>query len=216
MFDVGAVVPEPKTSLDGTWPGMTGKGNLDIMNRPSVQNPAGGESSIYSISINVDGREYLIPRVSMDGRLMSEEEAIRAFREKGQHLGTFDTPENATGYADSLHKQQAGMKYGGEMADPRDPGGALSAENRGTFRGSIPADIWQQMARYGMGQQDQWPDWRSIQGISEAEMPLLEALMLAFKKEQGARRPPVGKTVTLQPGDEEYTPPNAGGGYIDI
>ena len=77
----------------------------------------------------------------------------------------------------------------------RDP--ELSAEKRGMFRNSIPPQMWQQMAQYGMGQSDQFPDWRSIQGISEAEMPLLEALMLAFKKEQSARRPPAGKTQVV-------------------
>jgi hypothetical protein len=75
------------------------------------------------------------------------------------------------------------------MPDQRGP--ELTEEKRAMFRNTIPPEMWQQMARYGMGQSDQFPDWRSIGGVSREEMPLLEALMRAFQEEQSARRPKV-------------------------
>jgi hypothetical protein len=95
---------------------MTGLGNLDLLNRPDVPNPMGGSSSVYSMSIGVDGREYLIPRVSEDSRLLTEDEAVDLFRKTGNHLGVFDTPENATAYAQALHGHQASL--GQHSGDP--------------------------------------------------------------------------------------------------
>ena len=98
------------TTLSGDRPGLLREGTLDLMNRPSVANPDGGESSVFSMSVGFDDGEYLIPRVSEDGRLMGEEEAIAEFRRTGNHLGVFDSPEAATRYAEALHQQQAGMR----------------------------------------------------------------------------------------------------------
>ena len=99
----------PMMSLGGKWEGMLEKGNLDISNRPSVSNPAGGTSSVYSMSIEVDGKEYLIPRVSEDGRLLTEKQATALFKRTGNHLGVFNSAGNATKYARSLHQQQAAL-----------------------------------------------------------------------------------------------------------
>ena len=97
------------TFLPGDWGGVVEPGNINLMNRPSVKNPAGGTSSVYSMSIGMDDREYLIPRVSDDGRLLTEEEAIREFERTGRHLGAFKSPDFATAYADALHRQQASL-----------------------------------------------------------------------------------------------------------
>jgi hypothetical protein len=93
-------------TIPGKWPGMLESGNLDLNRRPSVPNPEGGNSSVFSMSIGMDGREFLIPRVSEDGRLLSEDEAIAEFERTGRHLGAFDAPQNATRYAEGLHQQQ--------------------------------------------------------------------------------------------------------------
>ena len=83
------------------------KGNIDIHNRPVVKNQDGSISMVRSMSTNIDGREVLIPTVSDDGRIMSEDEAIDNFMRTGRHLGMFDNPDDATAYAESLHNQQA-------------------------------------------------------------------------------------------------------------
>ena len=61
------------------------------------------------MSVSMDGKEYLIPRVSEDARILSEEEAIDVFRKTGNHLGVFDSPENATAYSKMLHEHQASL-----------------------------------------------------------------------------------------------------------
>lgn len=97
--------------------GQRSAGNIDLANRPVVRNPDGSISTVRSISANFDGNEVLIPTVSDDGRILSDDDAIAAYQRTGRNLGVFDTPENATAYAESLHNQQADM-----YAPPPPPG----------------------------------------------------------------------------------------------
>ena len=85
---------------------VTYKGNVNLLNRPTVPNPAGGSSTLYSMSFEDNGEEVLIPRVSDDGRILSESEAIEQYRQSGQNLGKFKSPTAATVESDFLHKQQ--------------------------------------------------------------------------------------------------------------
>lgn len=88
--------------------GLVEPGNIDLGKRPVVRNADGSISTVRSMSFNEDGKEVLIPTVAADGsRILSNDEAIAQYRASGQHLGKFDTPENATAYAEQLHNQQA-------------------------------------------------------------------------------------------------------------
>jgi hypothetical protein len=107
------VGPNPK--------GLIEPGNLDIRNRPIIQNEDGTHSSEYSISIGDEkGREILIPTVvngrflTPDGKKPAEGSAAEKqmfrraedhYHDTGEHLGIFDNPDDADAYAERLHSR---------------------------------------------------------------------------------------------------------------
>ncbi|QII84171.1 hypothetical protein G3T20_05315 [Bordetella hinzii] len=93
---------------NGTPPsGLQDAGNIDLAARPVVNNPDGSISTVRSMSFNEDGQEVLIPTVADDGsRILSDDEAVDQYRRTGKFLGKFDTPDNATAYAEQLHSDQ--------------------------------------------------------------------------------------------------------------
>ncbi|MBB5663262.1 hypothetical protein GGE68_001438 [Rhizobium leguminosarum] len=98
--------------------GLLSPGNIDLAHRPIVKNADGSISTVRSMSFNEDGKEILVPTVSPDGRILSDDDAINLYHQTGQNLGMFDTPDNATAYAQTLHNQQEQM-----YARPREEGG---------------------------------------------------------------------------------------------
>lgn len=96
--------PKP---FSGMRPGQTEPGNIDLTDRPRVQNPDGSISTIRSLGVNLGGQEVLIPTVSEDGRVMSDEEAIAQYLRTGRHLGKYDSVESSNAAAQALHEEQA-------------------------------------------------------------------------------------------------------------
>lgn len=75
---------------------------LDV--RFEVKNPDGSISTVRTISIGTDQGEVLIPTV-IGGKVVTDDEAVNHFYKTGEHFGVFDTPDNATRYAEWLHSQ---------------------------------------------------------------------------------------------------------------
>jgi len=88
-------------------PGVLEQGNIDIRKRPQVRNPDGSISTVRSMSIGTDNGEVLIPTISLEGKPWDETQAIENYRTTGEHLGIFDSVQNAVAYAKRLHEQQA-------------------------------------------------------------------------------------------------------------
>jgi hypothetical protein len=113
-MDISGVV---KALLSPSSKGQVEKGNIDIFDRPRVTNKDGSVSTVRTISIGVDGKEVLIPTV-VGNKVLSDEDAIKEFERTGKHLGKFATPEAASSFAESLHKQQESLYNtpgGGEL-----------------------------------------------------------------------------------------------------
>lgn len=126
-----AAAGEPSTDRPA---GMIAPGNINLGNRPVVRNNDGTISTLRSVSIGEDGREVLIPTVSSDGRIMSDDEAVATYRRTGQNLGTFDSPASATAHAKTLHEQQA-AEYGATPIPQPDP---RHAANQTGPLGAVP------------------------------------------------------------------------------
>jgi len=81
---------------------------LDPLQQKPAQNEDGTISTVRTIGITDDGKEVNIPTVPAEGgRVMSNEEAIQRYDATGNHLGKFDTVEEAGAAAEKLHQEEA-------------------------------------------------------------------------------------------------------------
>lgn len=94
------------TLLNNDKLGRYGAGNIDLYKRPQVKNSDGSISTVRSMSFNDGQNEVLIPTVSNDGRILSENDAIDNYYKTGQYLGKFNTVDEANNYAQRLHNEQ--------------------------------------------------------------------------------------------------------------
>lgn len=87
--------------------GQTDLGNIpNLFNRPKLQNQDEAASATLSMSFqDSDGKEVLIPTV-VEGKKLSDKQAIENYKKTGQFLGKFETPAAANQYAEMLHAEQ--------------------------------------------------------------------------------------------------------------
>lgn len=77
----------------------------NLFERPVLNNPDGSYSTTSSMSIGTPKGEVLIPTV-IDGKRLSDADAIKHYEQTDEHLGVFDTPAHADAYAQKLHEAQ--------------------------------------------------------------------------------------------------------------
>jgi hypothetical protein len=165
----GRGAPGPITQFAG----RLEAGNIDLANRPQVRNADGSISTVRSMSFEEDGKEVLVPTVSPDGRILSDQQAIDLYHQSGQFLGKFDTPEHADAYAQALHQAQEHYYRGDLAIDPstvqlvstpqtdadvkagRMPGYAIMWKDANGNLQTIPGKLWR-------------PDVSKMQAIEKA------------------------------------------------
>lgn len=118
---------EVKKGTDGRYysikiPGLLEPGNIDVAARRAHELEPGVIATVKSESFNIDGKEVLLPSIDENGKLLSADEIVEAYRGSGQHLGIFDTPESASAYAKGLSNRQ-GERFGKPVEEeaPYDP-----------------------------------------------------------------------------------------------
>lgn len=117
--------------------GVIEPGNIDLNSRPIVHNADGSISTVRSMSFNDGQYEVLIPTVAADGSgILDDDAAIKQYISSGQHLGKFDTPQNADAYAQQLHLQQEQM-YANPVQNKAD-GGAVAGISPTTTADNVP------------------------------------------------------------------------------
>ncbi|HUT60114.1 MAG TPA: hypothetical protein VNA25_19885 [Phycisphaerae bacterium] len=99
-------------------------GNIDVANLPIVKNADGSVSTVRSIGIEEDGLQVVIPTV-FDGKVHSWKEAVDHYRKTKQHLGKFNTIDEAGTFAEQLHQDEE-KRYKGQptpapTAQPAEP-----------------------------------------------------------------------------------------------
>lgn len=100
--------PDPyrSSTVVGNPPGLVEDGNIDLTSRPQVKLPDGRTATVRSRSFNFDGDEVLLPTISDDGRILTDDEAVAQYQESGRHLGKFKDSASANEYALNLSAQQ--------------------------------------------------------------------------------------------------------------
>jgi hypothetical protein len=115
MADIVSVLSEllkvfgqmPQQQKPVTPSGLLVPGTIkNLYDRPVLKNPDGSVSTTLSMSFEEDGKSVLIPQV-INGKKLKPAEAIAHYHKTGEHLGVFDTPANASQYAEWLHSEQA-------------------------------------------------------------------------------------------------------------
>ena len=83
--------------------GMLIPGNIDLTNRPEVKNSDGTYSTVKTITVGTDQGTVLLPTI-INGKAVSNEEAIQHFKDTGQSMGVFKDEESASNYDKTVHE----------------------------------------------------------------------------------------------------------------
>ena len=120
-------------------------GNIDLANRKVYHDKNGGIRTENSIGIGLDDTtEAVIPTV-IDGKQVSEKEAIDHFYKTGKHLGVFDTSKVSYGdiekYSNAIHERQAKKYSNTEIVDRLDIAGDVKKDKNKIFKAIMTGEM---------------------------------------------------------------------------
>ncbi len=78
------------------------EGNIDVDKLPKVYDKKGNWQTVNTITREFDGKTVLLPTI-INGKQVSVKEATEHYLKTGQHLGIFNTKEQADVYDEHLH-----------------------------------------------------------------------------------------------------------------
>jgi hypothetical protein len=109
---LNALAPQSAGSMfdnsQQTAPGLIDPGNINIHQRPVVHNADGSISTVRSMTFtDDDGSTVVVPSVIAGRGIVGPDEALKYYKQTGQHLGRFSNRQDADAYAQALHEQQA-------------------------------------------------------------------------------------------------------------
>lgn len=84
------------------------EGNINLENRPKVFNEKGQYETVRTITSEIDGKTVLLPTI-INGKEVTNKEAVAHYKKTGEHLGVFKTREQADKYDKQLHERMGWM-----------------------------------------------------------------------------------------------------------
>lgn len=189
--------------------GRYGQGNINLYERPRYNNGDGSYSTVDSFSTNIDGKEVLLPTIGRDrngnATRWTEDEAVDNYLKTGQHLGQFNTPEEADRYAQKLHEQQA--RFYGNLDE---------AEIENLRNLAADAGVNQKLMRHYELANENAKNWESDAGINQKLMRLYDLANENAKNWQsdaGVRPMTTAELGYRQERPEKYSVENIGDYY---
>lgn len=170
--------PAPAASVQNptpaTVPGLISPGNIDLKNRPKVVNGDGTTSTVRTMTVEEDGHAILLPTV-INGKIVSDDEAIKHYHQTGEHMGIFKTEKQADDYDRDLHNKMGWNGPPGSAQAKWQQGGAQQPkpQQKPAAAPALPKDFdaaIKTSGKWSVGQQFTTPDGKvhKIKGFTKS------------------------------------------------
>ena len=85
--------------------GMIRPGNIDLYNRSELERPDYSHSTVSTITGGIDDAKYVLLPTVIEGVQYSPKEALKRFKDTGEHMGVFENEDLANEYDKLLHSK---------------------------------------------------------------------------------------------------------------
>jgi len=89
--------------------GATEAPTIDLANRPEHRMPDGSTATVRSMGVESDGKHVLLPTISKEGKLWSDDEAFNNYQKTNEHMGVYPDDETSDRAGEKIHEDQAKM-----------------------------------------------------------------------------------------------------------